>query len=151
MHLYRAKYVPKGGPDGGDGGRGGNIYLRANRNLWTLLHLKYSRHVFAGNGSPGGANRSFGKDGEDKTIEVPCGTAVFDADTGEFLCEVTQDGEELVLLKGGSGRPGQLAFQVGYQPDATLCPTRRAGHRAHGDSRIEAVGRCGSGGFPQCR
>ena len=80
---------PKGGPDGGDGGRGGNVYLRANRNLWTLLHLKYSRHVLAGNGSPGGANRSFGKDGEDKTIEVPCGTAVFDANTGEFLCEVT--------------------------------------------------------------
>ena len=85
MHLYRAKYVPKGGPDGGDGGRGGNVYLRANRNLWTLLHLKYSRHVLAGNGSPGGANRSFGKDGEDKTIEVPCGTAVFDANTGEFF------------------------------------------------------------------
>lgn len=111
MHLYRAKYVPKGGPDGGDGGRGGNIYLRANRNLWTLLHLKYSRHVFAGNGLPGGANRSFGKDGEDKTIEVPCGTAVFDADTGEFLCEVTQDGEELVLLKGGRGGLGNWHFK----------------------------------------
>ena len=111
MHLYRAKYVPKGGPDGGDGGRGGNIYLRANRNLWTLLHLKYSRHVFAGNGAPGGANRSFGKDGEDKTIEVPCGTAVFDADTGEYLCEVTQDGEELVLLKGGRGGLGNWHFK----------------------------------------
>ncbi len=111
MHLYRAKYVPKGGPDGGDGGRGGNVYLRANRNLWTLLHLKYSRHVLAGNGSPGGANRSFGKDGEDKTIEVPCGTAVFDANTGEFLCEVTQDGEEVVLLKGGRGGLGNWHFK----------------------------------------
>ena len=111
MHLYRAKYVPKGGPDGGDGGRGGNVYLRANRNLWTLLHLKYSRHVLAGNGSPGWANRSFGKDGEDKTIEVPCGTAVFDANTGEFLCEVTQDGEEVVLLKGGRGGLGNWHFK----------------------------------------
>ncbi len=111
MHLYRAKYVPKGGPDGGDGGRGGNIYLRGNRNLWTLLHLKYSRHVFAGNGESGGANRSFGRDGEDKTIEVPCGTAVFDADTGEFLCEVTQDGEEVVLLKGGRGGLGNWHFK----------------------------------------
>ena len=111
MHLYRAKYVPTGGPDGGDGGRGGNVYLRANRNLWTLLHLKYSRHVLAGNGSPGGANRSFGKDGEDKTIEVPCGTAVFDANTGEFLCEVTQDGEEVVLLKGGRGGLGNWHFK----------------------------------------
>ena len=111
MHLYRAKYVPKGGPDGGDGGRGGNVYLRANRNLWTLLHLKYSRHVLAGNVSPGGANRSFGKDGEDKTIEVPCGTAVFDANTGEFLCEVTQDGEEVVLLKGGRGGLGNWHFK----------------------------------------
>ncbi len=111
MHLYRAKYVPKGGPDGGDGGRGGNVYLRANRNLWTLLHLKYSRHVFAGNGQSGGAGRSFGKDGEDKTIEVPCGTAVFDANTGEYLCEVTQDGEEVVLLKGGRGGLGNWHFK----------------------------------------
>ncbi len=111
MHLHRAKYVPKGGPDGGDGGRGGNVYLRANRNLWTLLHLKYSRHVFAGNGQSGGAGRSFGKDGEDKTIEVPCGTAVFDANTGEFLCEVTQDGEEVVLLKGGRGGLGNWHFK----------------------------------------
>ena len=82
-HLHRAKYQPKGGPDGGDGGRGGNIILRANRNLWTLLHLKYSRHVLAGNGGHGGPNRSSGKDGEDKVIEVPCGTVVFDADSGE--------------------------------------------------------------------
>ncbi len=111
MHLHRAKYVPKGGPDGGDGGRGGNIYLRANRNLWTLLHLKYSRHVFAGNGESGSAGRSFGKDGEDKTIEVPCGTAVFDANTGEYLCEVTQDGEEVVLLKGGRGGLGNWHFK----------------------------------------
>lgn len=110
-HLHRAKYQPKGGPDGGDGGRGGNIILRANRNLWTLLHLKYSRHVLAGNGGHGGPNRSSGKDGEDKVIEVPCGTVVFDADSGEYLAEVTNDGESLILLKGGRGGLGNWNFR----------------------------------------
>ena len=111
MHLYRAKYITKGRPDGGDGGRGGNIILRANRNLWTLLHLKFARHVFAGNGGSGGQNRSFGKDGEDRVIEVPCGTAVFDSETGEFLCEATEDGEEIILLKGGRGGLGNWHFR----------------------------------------
>lgn len=83
-HFYRAKYIPKGGPDGGDGGHGGHIILKGNRNLWTLLHLKYSRHIFAGNGQAGSGGRSFGKDGEDRIIEVPCGTAVFDAETVNF-------------------------------------------------------------------
>ncbi len=111
MHLHRAKYVPKGGPDGGDGGRGGHIILRANSNLWTLLHLRYSRHILAGNGGHGGPCRSSGKDGEDKIIEVPCGTAVFDADTGEFLTEVTNDKQELILLKGGRGGLGNWNFR----------------------------------------
>lgn len=110
-HYYRAKYIPKGGPDGGDGGRGGHIILKGNRNLWTLLHLKYSRHIFAGNGKSGSGGRSFGKDGEDRTIEVPCGTAVFDAETGKFLCEVTKDGEEIKLLKGGKGGLGNWHFK----------------------------------------
>ena len=100
-HFHRAKYVPKGGPDGGNGGRGGHIILRGNRNLWTLLHLKYQRHVFATDGQPGSECRSFGKDGEDKIIEVPCGTAVYDAEDGKFLCEITDDGQEIKLLRGG--------------------------------------------------
>lgn len=111
-HLRREKYMPKGGPDGGDGGRGGHIILRANRNYWTLLHLKYSRHIFAGNGENGSKNRSFGRDGEDKVIEVPCGTVVFDADTGEYICEVTDDGEEVILLKGGRGGQGNWHFKT---------------------------------------
>ncbi len=110
-HFYRAKYVPKGGPDGGDGGRGGHIILRGNRNMWTLLPLKYRRHIFAGNGQSGSGGRSFGKDGEDVVVEVPCGTVVFDAETGEYLCEVTDDGQEVKLLKGGHGGLGNWHFK----------------------------------------
>lgn len=110
-HYYRAKYVPKGGPDGGDGGRGGHIILRGDRNMWTLLPLKYRRHVFAGNGKSGTGGRSFGKDGEDVVIDVPCGTVVFDAETGEFLCEVTDNGQEIKLLRGGRGGLGNWHFK----------------------------------------
>lgn len=110
-HFYRAKYVPKGGPDGGNGGRGGHVILRGNKQMWTLLPLKYNRHVFAGNGQSGSGGRSFGKDGEDAVIEVPTGTVVFDAETGEFLCEVNYDGEEVKLLRGGRGGLGNWHFK----------------------------------------
>ena len=110
-HFYRAKYIPKGGPDGGDGGRGGHVILRGNKNMWTLLPLKYRRHVFAGNGQSGSGGRSFGKDGDDQIIGVPCGTVVFDADSGEFLCEVTDDGQEVKLLRGGKGGLGNWHFK----------------------------------------
>lgn len=110
-HFYRAKYVPKGGPDGGDGGRGGHIILRGNQNMWTLLPLRYRRHIFAGNGGSGSGGRSFGKDGEDVIVDVPCGTVVFDAETGEFLCEVTEDGQEVKLLRGGRGGLGNWHFK----------------------------------------
>lgn len=109
-HFHRAKYIPKGGPDGGDGGRGGHIILRGNRHMWTLLPLRYQRHVFATDGQSGGAGRSFGKDGEDRIIEVPVGTAVFDAETGGFLCEITEDSEEIKLLRGGKGGLGNWHF-----------------------------------------
>lgn len=112
MHLHRAKYLPKGGPDGGDGGRGGHIILQGNRNLWTLLHLKYQRHIMATDGGKGGDSRSFGKDGQDKIIEVPCGTVVYDGDTGEWLCEVKEHGERIVLLKGGRGGLGNWHFRT---------------------------------------
>lgn len=110
-HFYRAKYVPKGGPDGGDGGRGGHIILRGNKNMWTLLPLKYRRHIFAGNGQSGSGGRSFGKDGDDVIVEVPCGTVVFDSETGEYLCEVTDDGQEIKLLRGGRGGLGNWHFK----------------------------------------
>ncbi|MBO5180751.1 MAG: GTPase ObgE [Paraprevotella sp.] len=112
MHMRRAKYVPNGGPDGGDGGRGGHIYLRGNRNYWTLLHLRYDRHVFAGHGGNGSKSRSSGKDGEDKYIDVPCGTVVYNAETGEYLCDVTEDGQVVMLLKGGRGGLGNWNFRT---------------------------------------
>ena len=112
MHFHRAKYLPKGGPDGGDGGKGGSIILRGNRNLWTLLHLKYQKHIMATDGGKGGDSRSFGKDGEDRVIEVPCGTVVYDGDTGEFICEVREHNERVVLLKGGRGGLGNWHFRT---------------------------------------
>ncbi|MBO5225973.1 MAG: GTPase ObgE [Parabacteroides sp.] len=111
-HFRREKYIPKGGPDGGDGGRGGHVYLRGNRNYWTLLHLKYERHIMATNGECGSAKRSSGKDGEDRVIEVPCGTVVYDAETGEFICDVTEDGQQVMLLKGGRGGLGNWNFKT---------------------------------------
>ncbi|MBR4432274.1 MAG: GTPase ObgE [Paludibacteraceae bacterium] len=112
MHLHRAKYLPKGGPDGGDGGKGGSIILKGNRNLWTLLHLKYQKHIMATDGGKGGQSRSFGKDGADKIIEVPCGTVVYDGETGEFICEVKEHNERVVLLKGGRGGLGNWHFRT---------------------------------------
>ena len=111
-HMRREKYCPNGGPDGGDGGRGGHIILRGNRNYWTLLHLKYDRHAMAGHGESGSKGRSFGKDGADKIIEVPCGTVVYNAETGEYLCDVTEDGQEVILLKGGRGGQGNWHFKT---------------------------------------
>ena len=112
MHLHRAKYVPNGGPDGGDGGRGGHVYLRGNHNYWTLLHLRYERHVFAGHGGNGGQSRSTGAQGEDKYIDVPCGTVVYNAETGEYICDVTEDGQVVMLLKGGRGGLGNWNFRT---------------------------------------
>ena len=111
-HMHRAKYVANGGPDGGDGGRGGHIYLRGNHNYWTLLHLRYERHVFAGHGGNGGQSRSTGHDGEDRYIDVPCGTVVYDAETGEYLCDVSEDGQVVMLLKGGRGGLGNWNFRT---------------------------------------
>lgn len=111
-HFRREKYIPRGGPDGGDGGRGGHIYLRANRNYWTLLHLKFERHILATSGQGGSSKRSTGKDGEDRIIEVPCGTVAFDAETGEYLCDVTTDGQQVMLLQGGRGGRGNVHFKT---------------------------------------
>ena len=110
-HFFRAKATPNGGPDGGDGGRGGHIILRGNTQLWTLLHLKYKKHVNATNGQKGGDNRATGADGEDMIIEVPIGTIARDAETGDLLKEITEDGQELILIKGGRGGLGNDHFK----------------------------------------
>jgi len=110
-HLHREKYIEKGGPDGGDGGRGGHVILKGNANLWTLLHLKYKRHMKAGHGAHGASCRSTGADGEDVYIEVPLGTVIKNTETQEILLEITHDGEEQILLKGGKGGLGNWNFR----------------------------------------
>lgn len=110
-HLHRDKHTAKGGPDGGDGGRGGHIILRGNAQLWTLLHLKFRKHVIAENGEPGGSSLRTGADGKDDVLEVPLGTVAKDADTGEVLFEITEDGEERVLTAGGRGGQGNWHFK----------------------------------------
>ncbi|PIE85983.1 MAG: GTPase ObgE [Bacteroidia bacterium] len=110
-HLRREKFVPKGGPDGGDGGRGGHIIIKGNKQLWTLIHLKYRKHIFAGDGESGGLSRKSGADGEDKTIEVPPGTIVRDPETGRQILEITQHDETKILLKGGKGGLGNWHFK----------------------------------------
>lgn len=111
-HFRREKFAPKGGPDGGDGGRGGHVILKGNAQLWTLLHLKYQKHVYAGHGESGGRQCSFGADGDDVVIEVPLGTVTKDAETGEFICEITRDGETFILEKGGRGGLGNTHFKT---------------------------------------
>ena len=111
MHLRHVKYNPNGGPDGGDGGDGGSVYLRGNHNFWTLLHLKYERHVRAEHGGNGGRDKCHGTNGKDVYIDVPCGTVVYNAETGKYVCDVTYDGQEVLLLKGGRGGLGNFQFR----------------------------------------
>ncbi len=110
-HLHREKFITKGGPDGGDGGRGGHIIVRANKNLWTLLSFKFHRHFKAGHGGHGSKNRSTGADGKDVYMEVPLGTVIRDAETNEIIMEITEEGEEKILLEGGMGGLGNWHFR----------------------------------------
>ncbi len=111
VHLHREKYITKGGPDGGDGGRGGHIILRGNKSMWTLFHLKFKQHYKAQHGAAGSKNRSTGKDGEDVYIDVPLGTIVKDNETKKILFEITQNGEEIILAEGGKGGRGNWHFK----------------------------------------
>ncbi|WP_243471052.1 GTPase ObgE [Winogradskyella sp. MH6] len=110
-HLHREKYIAKGGPDGGDGGRGGHVIIRGNENLWTLLHLKFKRHIRAGHGEHGSSGRSTGADGEDAIIEVPLGTVIRDTETNSILFEITEAGEEKIVAEGGKGGRGNWHFK----------------------------------------
>lgn len=111
VHLHREKFITKGGPDGGDGGRGGHIILRANKGMWTLLHLKFKKHFKAEHGGHGSKSRSTGKDGDDIYIDVPLGTIVRDPETDEILFEITNEGEERILVEGGMGGRGNWHFK----------------------------------------
>ena len=111
LHFRREKGVPKGGPDGGDGGRGGHIILKGSRNLWTLLHLRYRKHIHGFNGGNGGGSQSSGAEGKDVIVEVPLGTVVKDAETGEKLFEITENEQQIILLKGGRGGLGNVNFK----------------------------------------
>lgn len=129
MHFRREKHVPKGGPDGGDGGRGGHIILRGSSQLWTLLHLKYKKHVIADSGKGGEGGRRTGADGNDITLEVPLGTVAKDAETGEKRWEITEDGQEVILTRGGRGGLGNDHFKTS---------TNQAPHYAQpGESGVE--------------
>ena len=110
-HLHREKYIAKGGPDGGDGGRGGHVIIKGNGNLWTLLHLKFKRHIKAGHGAHGSSGRSTGADGEDAINEVPLGTVIRDTETNNILFEITEDGEERIVAEGGKGGRGNWHFK----------------------------------------
>lgn len=111
MHLHREKYVPKGGPDGGDGGRGGHIILRGTPQFWTLIHLKYKKHIRAEEGESGSGSLRHGRNGKDIYLDVPLGTVAKDAETGEVLFEITEPGEEQIIVKGGRGGLGNANFK----------------------------------------
>ena len=112
VHLHREKFITKGGPDGGDGGRGGHVIVRGNKNLWTLLGFKYQRHFKAGHGEHGSKNRSTGADGQDVYIEVPLGTVIKDLETDQVVMEITDDKEEKIILEGGMGGRGNWHFRT---------------------------------------
>ncbi|MFM9422782.1 MAG: hypothetical protein RIR06_1243 [Bacteroidota bacterium] len=111
-HMHREKFVPRGGPDGGNGGRGGHVIIRGNRNIWTLLHLKYRKHVIAEPGEGGSSSHKSGRQGQDEYLDVPLGTIARDAETGEVHCEITEDGQEYILVKGGRGGLGNHNFKT---------------------------------------
>lgn len=147
-HFRREKYEPKGGPDGGDGGRGGHVIVRGNKNLWTLLHLKFKRHIKAGHGEDGSSSRSTGAQGEDAYIEVPLGTIAKDAETGEVLFEITEDGEEQVLIKGGRGGLGNSHFKSATNQAPRYAQPGEDGNEGWKVLELKVLADVGLVGFP---
>jgi GTP-binding protein len=147
-HFRREKFIPKGGPDGGDGGRGGHIMLKGNQQLWTLLHLKYHRHVFAENGVSGGAQQSTGASGKDIIIEVPLGTVAKNDDTGDILFEVTADGDEKILAKGGRGGLGNTHFKSSTNQTPRYAQPGEPGVEANFILELKILADVGLVGFP---
>ncbi|MBW6537411.1 MAG: GTPase ObgE [Mariniphaga sp.] len=147
-HLRREKFIPKGGPDGGDGGRGGHIILEGNRHKWTLLHLKYQKHIKAGNGEAGGGQKKSGADGEDITLEVPLGTIVRDGETGEFIFEITEHGEQKVLMQGGRGGLGNDHFKSSTNQTPRYAQPGEEGEEGWKILELKILADVGLVGFP---
>lgn len=147
-HLHREKFIEKGGPDGGDGGRGGHVILVGSKNLWTLFHLKFLRHVKAGHGGDGGSSRSTGHDGEDKVIEVPLGTVVKDAETHEILFEITEEGEKRIIATGGKGGLGNWHFRTSTNQTPRYAQPGLSGEEKDIILELKVLADVGLVGFP---
>ncbi|MDR1667048.1 MAG: GTPase ObgE [Bacteroidales bacterium] len=147
-HFHRDRFTIKGGPDGGDGGRGGHVVLRGNSQLWTLIHLKYRRHLFAGNGENGGSALKTGADGEDKIIEVPLGTVVHDAESGKMLFEITRHGETQILAKGGRGGLGNDHFKSSVRQAPHYSQPGESGEEGWKVLELKILADVGLVGFP---
>ena len=148
VHFRREKHVVKGGPDGGDGGKGGSVILRGNKDLWTLLHLRYNKHVHADDGVNGGGNRMTGADGEDKVIEVPLGTVARDSETGEKLAEVTHHDENQTLFAGGRGGLGNVHFTTSTKQAPRYAQPGEEGQEAWVTLELKLLADVGLVGFP---
>lgn len=147
-HFHRDKMTAKGGPDGGNGGRGGNIILRGNAQMWTLLHLKYRKHVIAGNGGGGGSSRSTGADGDDIILEVPLGTIARDEETGEVEFEISDDGETKILTKGGRGGMGNDFFKTATHQTPRFSQPGESGESKWKILELKLLADVGLVGFP---
>ncbi|MCF6169419.1 MAG: GTPase ObgE [Bacteroidales bacterium] len=147
-HFRREKYLPKGGPDGGDGGKGGNIVMVANPQMWTLLHLRYTRHLRAGHGESGGRQRSTGADGKTITIDVPLGTIARDAETGQVIGEITEVGQKVILLKGGRGGLGNDHFKTATNQAPTYAQPGETGIESFIVFELKILADVGLVGFP---
>jgi len=148
LHFHREKFVPKGGPDGGDGGRGGHVILKGNAQLWTLLHLKYRKHIAAENGKAGEGQNMTGAQGKDEIIEVPLGTVARDSETNELLCEINHDGEEIILSPGGRGGKGNAFFATPTQQAPQYAQPGEPGKEGWVILELKLLADVGLVGFP---
>jgi GTP-binding protein len=147
-HLHREKYVAKGGPDGGDGGRGGHVIVRANPNLWTLLNFKFKRHFKAGHGEHGSKNRSTGADGEDVYIDVPLGTVIKNTEDDSFIAEITEESQELIIATGGLGGRGNWHFKSPTNQTPRYAQSGLAGEEKNITLELKVLADVGLVGFP---